>query len=167
MKKITGLISICAAVFLLAACGGNKDGDTAANPDQPSYNNQATESDEGVQVNEDGTLVVPSYSEGYGNSNGKLIVTTPESDGNYDVLTYNFPNSTLESITYEMHFADKNQAKSIYEEKQAAGTADLKIEGNVVTYTDTDSKWIGYKKRDLIDNLSKTWEQLGYKITNE
>ena len=58
-------------------------------------------------------------------------------------------------------------AKTIFEEKQKANAADLKIEGNVVTYTDTDSNWIGHKKRDLIDNLSKTWEQLGYKITNE
>ena len=166
MKKLIGFILICAALLTVSGCGGNKNQDNT-DPAQPSYNTEATEPDEGVQTTEDGSLIVPSYSEGYGNSNGRLIVTTPETNGNYDVLTYNFPNSTLESITYEMHFADEAQAKTIFEEKQKANAADLKIEGNVVTYTDTDSNWIGHKKRDLIDNLSKTWEQLGYKVTNE
>ncbi len=166
MKKLIGFILICAALLTVSGCGGNKNQENT-DPAQPSYNTEATESDEGVQITEDGSLIVPSYSEGYGNSNGRLIVTTPETNGNYDVLTYNFPNSTLESITYEMHFADEAQAKTIFEEKQKANAADLKIEGNVVTYTDTDSNWIGHKKRDLIDNLSKTWEQLGYKVTNE
>ena len=158
---------LCIALVTLSACGENEDPTSSANSATPSYNTEATETDEGVQVNEDGELVVPSYSEGYGNSNGKLIVTTPEVDGNYDVLTYNFPNSTLESITYESHFADEAQAKTTYDQMQTANVSDLKLDGNVVTYTSTDSDWIGYKKRDLIDNLSKTWEQLGYQVTNE
>ncbi len=165
MKKITAIIALCTAALMLAACGNHKNENS--DPAQPSYNTEATESDEGVQVTESGSLIVPSYTEEYGNSNGKLIVTTPETNGNYDVLTYHFPNSTLEFITYEMHFADETQAQSVFAEQQQANVSDLKIEGNVVTYTASDSKWIGHKKRDLIDNLSKTWEQLGYKVTNE
>lgn len=165
MKKITGFIFLSVALITLVGCGGNKNENI--NPSQPSYNTEATAEDEGVQITESGSLIVPSYSEAYGSSNGKLIVTTPDNDGNYDVLIYNFPNSTLESVTYEMHFAHEEQAKNVFEEKKAANAADLTLESNVVTYTDTDSKWIGYKKRDLIDNLSKTWEQLGYQVVNE
>lgn len=166
MKYVIKIVSIIAVAGMLCACG-NKSDDKPAESALPSYDSEASPEDEGVQTGENGEIIVPSQSEEYGNSNGKLIVKTPEVDGNYDVLTYHFPYSKLESITYELHFSDENQAKSVYEDKLAANMADLKIEGNVVTYTETDSEWIGFKKRDLLNNLSKTWEQLGYEVTNE
>ena len=72
MKKLIGFTLICAMLLTVAGCGGNKNQENS-DPAQPSYNAEATESDEGVQTTEDGSLIVPSYSEGYGNSNGRII----------------------------------------------------------------------------------------------
>ncbi len=162
-KKILLLL---AAVCLLSASACKRE-ETEKLPSYPSYDMEATADDEGVQIDENGDLIVPSTSEDYGKSNGTIVVTTPEKNGNYDVLTYNFPYSKLESISYESHFADKEQAKSFYEtRKSVEGISNLELDGKVVRFTDISSEWIGFKKRDILGNLSKTWDKLGYTYTN-
>ncbi len=159
---------VCYFLLLVCACaftGCKKQGQTE--DPTPKYDMNATAEDEGVIEGENGALIVPSYSEEYGHSNGKIIVTTPEVDGCYDVLTYQFPYSTLQSIEYEMHLASEEQAQKIYDEKVAAGIPGVSIEGNIVRYSDVSSRWIGFKKRDILGNLSETWEKLGYTYVNE
>ena len=163
MKKFTLLFLLFGLLLLTVSCKKQESASDSA----PQYNMNATEDDEGVIRNEYGELVVPSKSEDYGNSNGKIIVTTPEKDGCYDVLTYNFPYSTLESIHYEMHLASDEQAKKIYDDKVAAGIPGVTIDGNIVRYSDVSSRWIGFKKRDILGNLSETWDALGYTYVNK
>lgn len=164
MKKSITLLLLCALVLTTAACG-NKE--KTKDPVTPSYDAKAKLGDEGVVEREDGSIIAPSYSEEYGSSHGTITVTTPEEDGHYDVLIYHFPNHVLESIEYEMHFKDEEQAKRVYEDRLAANAENLSIEGGVVRYSDTSSRWIGYKKRDILDNHVKSWDQMGYTYVNK
>ena len=164
MKKTIATLLLTTLVFAVSACG-NKE--KPKDPAAPSYDAEAKLGDEGVVEREDGSIVAPSYSEEYGKSNGTITVTTPNEDGRYDVLIYHFPNHVLESIEYEMHFKDKAQAKRVYEDRLAANAENLSIEGTVVRYSDTSSRWIGYKKRDILDNHVKSWEQMGYTYVNK
>lgn len=161
MKRSIALLLLCALVFTTAACG------KPSNPTAPSYDMNAKLGDEGVVEREDGSIVAPSYSEEYGSSHGTITVTTPEEDGHYDVLIYHFPNHVLESIEYEMHLKDEAQAKQVYNDLLAANAEDLSIDGTVVRYRDTSSRWIGYKKRDVLDNHKAMWEQMGYTYVNK
>ena len=163
MKKYSLFLVLLGLLLLVCSCKKQE----AVTESAPQYDLNATEDDEGVYTNDNGELVVPSTSEDYGKSNGKIIVTTPEKDGCYDVLTYNFPYSTLESIHYEMHLSSEEQAKKIYDDKVAAGIPGVTIDGKIVRYSDISSRWIGYKKRDILGNLSKTWDALGYTYVNE
>lgn len=163
MKRRVLFFALCACVMVCCSC--KKQEKTVDST--PSYDIHATLEDEGVKEDENGNLIAPSYSEEYGNSNGKIIVTTPEKNGCYDVLTYHFPYSKLESIQYEMHLATKEQAQKIYEEKVAAGIPGVTIDGNIVRYSNVSSQWIGFKKRDILSNLSETWNALGYTYVNE
>ena len=67
----------------------------------------------------------------------------------------------------EVHFDTEKKAKEFYESYQTVEVTDLAIEGKIVTYNTTDSKWIGYKKRDIIDNCEKNWEQFGYEVVSK
>ena len=165
MHKKLFCLALLVLVCSVSAC--KKEEETEKLPSYPYYDTEATADDEGVRIDENGNIVAPSTSEDYGKSNGTIVVTTPEKNGNYDVLTYNFPYSKLESISYESHFADEEQAKKFYEaRKSAEGISNLEIDGNVVRYIDISSQWIGFKKRDILGNMSETWDKLGYTYTN-
>ena len=164
MKKTIATLLLTTLVFAASACG-NKE--KTKDPAAPSYDANAKLGDEGVIKDEAGAIIAPTYSEEYGASYGTITVTTPEDDGHYDVLIYHFPNSVLESIEYEMHFKDQQQAQRVYEDRLAAKSENLSIDGTVVRYSDTSSRWIGYKKRDVLDNHKKLWEQMGYTYVNK
>ena len=163
MKKSIVCIFLCLIVLFGCSCGKSDDSESQI----AKYDKNATIDDEGVREDEYGNLLVPSESEEYGKSNGTIKVTTPEVDGCYDVLIYHFPYSTLESIEYEMHLSSEEQAKKIYEDKVAAGIPGVTQEKNIVRYHDVSSRWIGFKKRDILGNLSETWDKLGYTYVNE
>ena len=165
MKKFLCLILICVLALAICSCGcAKKDSEM---PEQPKYDVNAKIGDEGVIEGEDGTIIVPAETKKYGKTNDALVVKTPEKDGAYEVLTYNFPEHKLASITYEVHFDTGKRAKSFYESQKTTEVTDLVIKGTVVTYNTTDSKWIGYKKRDIIDNCEKDWEQFGYEVVSK
>ena len=163
MKKNLCLILFCIFMVAVSGCGCQKK----EVPEAPKYDVNAKPGDEGVIENEDGTLTVPATTEEYGKTNVPLVVKTPEKDGAYEVLTYNFPEHTLSSITYEVHFDKEKRAKDFYESYKTTDVTDLSIDGTVVTYTTTKSDWIGYKKRDIIDNCEKNWEQFGYEVVSK
>ena len=163
MKKNLCLILLCIFMVAVSGCGCQKK----EVPEAPKYDVNAKPGDEGVIENEDGTLTVPATTEGYGTTNVPLVVKTPEKDGAFEILTYHFPEHRLTSITYEVHFDTAKRAKSFYESQKTTDVTDLVIDGKVVTYNTTDSKWIGYKKRDIIDNCEKNWEQFGYEVVSK
>lgn len=165
MKKLLCFILVCMLAASVCGCGCQKKED--ASIDAPKYDTNAKSGDEGVIENEDGTLTVPATTEKHGTTNVPLVVKTPEKDGVYEVLTYNFPEHTLSSITYEVHFDTEEKAKSFYESQKTTDVTELAIEGAVVSYNTTDSQWIGYKKRDIIDNCEKNWEQFGYEVVSK
>ena len=112
------------------------------------------------QGESDGTKNV--YTKEYGNSHKPLIVTTPKTNGSYDVFIYDFPNGTLESILHEVHFDNEEDATKLYEQLLASGTEFLSIDGNTVSYKEFESKWFGQEKSSVIDILKETWDILGY-----
>lgn len=166
MKKNLCLILVCIFAAMLSGCGCQKKEEVVP-LDTPKYDANAKVGDEGVIDNEDGTLTVPATTDKYGTTNVPLVVKTPEKDGAYEVLTYNFPEHTLSFITYEVHFETEEKAKEFYESYQTVDVTDLAIDGTVVSYNTTNSDWIGYKKRDIIDNCEKNWEQFGYEVLSK
>ena len=165
MKKFLCFVFVCVlATSLLYGCGCQKEEPPI---DAPKYDVNAKPGDEGVIENEDGTLTVPATTEKHGTTNVPLVVKTPEKDGSHEVLTYNFPEHTLASVTHEVHFDTEEKAKTFYESQKTTNVEDLVIKGTVVTFNTTDSKWIGYKKRDIIDNCEKNWEQFGYEVVSK